>query len=192
MPFDQELGDLMNLSGCKGINFGVDALCDEQLTRLVRRHRVADIRNLLAILRKTGLNFMFDLMLGGPGETEQTLRQTFIAAQALDLPLVGVSEGVRVYPHTPLSRAMYSDPGAIAESLLQPTFFFSSALGKDPVGAIRSVLGDDPRFLLLSTPGDARSYNYAGDSWLSDAIANGARGAYWNILRTLRGPQPRA
>jgi len=187
LPFDQELAELMVASGCKGVNFGVDALCDRQLARLERLHRIVDIENLVNILGKTGLNFMFDLMFGGPGETEQTLYASYINALRLDLPLVGVSEGVRIYPDTSLSRELYSDQLAIEARLLEPTYFFSPALGHDPIGAIREVLRDDPRFLLLSAPGDARSYNYAGDNWLTEAIKNGARGAYWNIIRTMRG-----
>jgi radical SAM superfamily enzyme YgiQ (UPF0313 family) len=67
VPFDLELADLMIRSGCAGINFGVDSLCDEQLGRLGRRHRLTDVDALVGFLRKTQLNFMFDLLLGGLG-----------------------------------------------------------------------------------------------------------------------------
>jgi hypothetical protein len=186
VPFDAELAELMSRSGCAGINFGVDSLYDEQLERLGRRHRIGDIENLVSLLQKAGLNFMFDLLVGGPGETDETLHGTAEAAHCLDLPLVGVAMGVRVYPGTPLAGMLAREDGGITErigNLLEPAFYFSPALGEDPLGAVRECLGDDPRFLLLAGPEDERSYNYVGDNWLSDAIAKGARGAYWDIIR---------
>ena len=51
VPFDLELASLMKKAGCAGINFGVDSLCDEQLHRLGRVHRLSDVENLNNILR---------------------------------------------------------------------------------------------------------------------------------------------
>lgn len=186
VPFDAELAELMSRSGCAGINFGVDSLCNEQLERLGRRHRVSDIEDLVGVLREVGLNYMFDLLMGGLGETEETLRGTAEATRRLDLPLVGVAVGMRVYPGTPLAGMLAREDECITErigNMLEPAFHFSPALGEDPLDVVRECLGDDPRFLLLAGPEDERSYNYVGDTWLSDAIARGARGAYWDIIR---------
>jgi radical SAM superfamily enzyme YgiQ (UPF0313 family) len=186
VPFDAELADLMVRAGCAGINFGVDSLCDEQLDRLGRRHRLADVENLTGFLRGAGLNFMFDLLLGGLGETEGTVRATADVARRLDLPLVGVAVGMRVYPGTPISRLLAPQEEVSQGDrprLLEPEYYFSPELRDDPVGAIRQVLGDDCRFLLLAGPEDERNYNYVGDDWLARAIAEGARGAYWDIIR---------
>jgi len=180
LPFDNELAHLMAKSGCAGINFGVDSLCDEQLKRLGRRHRLSHIECLVSILQAEGLNFMFDLLLGGPGESEDTVRATVDEAQRLDLPLVGVAVGVGVYPGTPLAKKIRVET---AKNALEPTVYFSPALGDDPIGLVRQCLGSSPRFLLLAGPGEQGSYNYADDSWLSHAIENGARGAYWDIIR---------
>jgi hypothetical protein len=185
LPFDGELAGLMAASGCAGVNFGVDSLCDEQLRRLGRRHRLADVEELVRVLRKAGLNFFFDMLLGGIGETGQTLQSTAEACRRLELPLVGVAEGMRVYPGTPLCEQLEAEPDTECspDGLLEPRFYFSPALGEDPPGAIRQVLGDDPRFLLLARDGDTRNYNYVGDDRLCRAIAAGARGAYWDIIR---------
>jgi radical SAM superfamily enzyme YgiQ (UPF0313 family) len=183
VPFDRDLAGLMVRSGCAGINFGVDSLCDEQLRRLGRRYRLSDIETLVGLMRDAGLNFMFDLLLGGPGETPGTVRNTALEARRLDLPLVGVAEGIRVYPGTPVSRVLEKDGADGDAGLVEPTYFFSPALGNEPAAAIRAELADDPRFLLLARPGDDRNYNYVGDTRLCDAIAGGARGAYWDIIR---------
>ena len=185
LPFDSELARLMAKSGCAGINFGVDSLCDGQLKRLRRRHRLSHIENLVSTLRAEGLNFMFDLLLGGPGESEDTVRATADEAQRLDLPLIGVAVGVGIYPGTPLSKKIRAET---AENALKPAVYISPALGDDPIGLVRQCLGSSPRFLLLAGPGEQGSYNYVDDVWLSRAIENGARGAYWDIIRGMRLP----
>jgi radical SAM superfamily enzyme YgiQ (UPF0313 family) len=188
VPFDEELVRLMARAGCAGVNFGVDSLCDEQLQALGRRHRLTDLQRLVSWLRQAGLTFIFDLLLGGHGETPETVRRTARAAEELEVPLLGVAEGMRVYPNTPLYGLLKQQQPELPEDLLEPTFYFSPDLGSDPVGEIRQILGDDPRYLLLARPGEQRSYNYVGDDWLSDAIAGGARGAYWDIIRRRNQP----
>ncbi len=193
LGFDRELASLMKAAGCAGINFGVDSLCDEQLRRLRRKHRLAEVRELVHLLRVEGLNYIFDLLVGGPGETEATLRTTISAARALDVPLVGIAAGIRVYAGTSLAKAVAAgrikdglDPRAADCASGQPLFYVSPHLGNDPLALVNHLVGDDPRFLLLSRPADKASYNYAGDEVLTRLIARGARGAYWDILRQQR------
>ena len=192
VPFDRELAQLAKRSGCAGINFGVDSLCDEQLLRLDRRHDWRDIAELVHILREEGLNFMFDLLVGGPGETERTVRATIDRVKELDIPLVGISVGVRVYPHTPLGKAVasgFSSEGLHPRTscLSEPVFYLSPLLGNDPVALVHQLVAKDPRFLFLSAPADEESYNYADDEFLCKLIEEGNRGAYWDIIgRTKR------
>jgi hypothetical protein len=87
-------------------------------------------------------------------------------------------------------RRHYSGP----IDLLQPTFYISPALGDRPAGLVRDLIGDDPRFFPPEeeagagrTPA-AGDHNYNANQALIEAIAAGARGAYWDILRRLRGP----
>ena len=187
IPFDEELARLMVESGCEGINFGVDSLNDSVLERLGRRHRLRDIEQLVSILRNVGINFIIDLLLGGVGETEETLRATRYESHRLDLPLMGAAEGLRVYPGTPLWHQLEQSRQLeyTASDLLDPRFYFSPALGDNPTAVIREVLADDPRFLLLDRDGHERNYNYVGDNRLCQAIAEGARGAYWDIIRQI-------
>jgi radical SAM superfamily enzyme YgiQ (UPF0313 family) len=189
IPFDQELAALMNRAGCAGIDFGVDSLCDEQLRRLGRLHSSNDIDQLVRLLRREGINYMFDLLIGGPGETEHTLRETIDRARQFDVPLVGMAAGVRVYPHTPLAEAIVD--GSIREGLHpdareaphQPVFYLSPLLGDDAFALIHQLVNGDPRFLILSAPAETGSYNYADDEVLCQLIEKGARGAYWDIIR---------
>ncbi len=189
-PFDAELADLMKRAGCAGINFGVDSLCDEQLKRLGRSHSVSDVRQLAHLLKEERINYMFDLLVGGPGETKETVKATINQAKALDVPLIGIAAGIRIYPETPLSKALAE--GSTGEKVVHPEagrtlpdpiFYLSPHLGSDASALTNELVAGDPRFMFLSAPAEEGSYNYADDDALCQLIKDGARGAYWDILR---------
>ncbi|MFP3976227.1 MAG: B12-binding domain-containing radical SAM protein [Dehalococcoidia bacterium] len=187
VPFDRELVTLMRKSGCNGIGFGVDSLHDEQLARLGRTHRIANVQRLVATLKDEGMNFMIDLLAGGPGETEETLRYSIDKVRELDVPLAGIALGLRVYAGTPLAKAL--SKGSIKEGLHpgsedtpELSYYLSPNLGDDAFSLLGQLVGGDSRFLSLSLPSEEGSYNYAGDEMLSTLIKKGARGAYWDIL----------
>ena len=79
-----------------------------------------------------------------------------------------------------------------AVDLLQPTFYISSALGDHPGKLVCELIGDDERFFPPAEEapdnqdGGLSDHNYNDNQPLVDAIAAGARGAYWDILRRLR------
>jgi radical SAM superfamily enzyme YgiQ (UPF0313 family) len=192
VPFDRELANLMKRAGCAGVNFGADSICDEQLRRLGRRHTVNDIQKLAQILKEQDLNYIVDLLVGGPGETEETIRATIQQVRQLDLPLAGIAAGLRVYPDTPLSNAINNGtlrgklfPGADCAAD-EPLFYLSPHLTVESLSLVNELIGDDPRFLFLASPNEEGSYNYADDDALAQLIEQGARGAYWDIIRRNR------
>lgn len=191
-PFDRELADLMKRAGCAGVNFGVDSLSDEQLSRLGCSHSVSDVERLVTVLNQEGLDYMFDFLVGGPGETEETVKTTIEHIRRLDVPLAGMAAGVRVYPGTQLSRDIASGrirvglyPEASSE-LDEPLFYLSPHLDEGVFHFINEIVADDPRFLSLAAPTEEGSYNYADDEALSKMIEAGARGAYWHIISESR------
>ena len=187
VPFDPELANLMKRAGCYGVNFGVDSLYDEQLLRLGRRHSKADVGRLVQILQEQGLNYMFDLLVGGPGETEATIAMTIDGIKELSVHLAGIAAGVRIYPGTPLGDAVIgSDKGGLnpkdGNALYDPIFYLSPCLGDDVSELIDKLTAGDSRFLFLASPAEQGSYNYADAEVLCQMIKEGARGAYWDII----------
>jgi hypothetical protein len=132
---------------------------------------------------------MFDLLIGGPGETVSTIRTSIDRAKEFGIPLVGIAAGVRVYPGTPLEKAI--DDGRIIGGLHlgtepaphEPVFYLSPSLGDNVPKLIAQMVANDPRFLFLAAPEEDGSYNYADDERLSLLIKQGARGAYWDIIK---------
>ncbi|MFC1716549.1 B12-binding domain-containing radical SAM protein [Candidatus Poribacteria bacterium] len=195
-PFSEELMCLMQEAGCIGIDFGVDSGNDVILKNLGRRHRKEDVRKLAKLCHKYGMIFMYDLLLGGPGETEDTLRETIELMKEAQPSRVGVSAGVRIYPRTPLAKMIRKDgvskdnPALFGnvednEDFFQPIFYISPSIGGDIHSYVSELIGGDDRFLVGSQEDITENYNYNDNSVLVEAIRNGARGAFWAILLDL-------
>jgi radical SAM superfamily enzyme YgiQ (UPF0313 family) len=194
IPFDKELAQLMKHAGCYGINFGVDSLSDEQLSRLGRNHSTREITSLVNLLSKEGFNYIFDLLVGGPGETEETLAATIKRTKELDIPLVGIAAGIRIYPGTTFSKNLANV--SIREGVVplhskitdlgKPVFYLSPHLNHSVSELINELIDNDPRFLFLGKPSQDGSYNYANDDKLCRVIEAGSRGAYWDIIQRQR------
>ncbi|MCX7887631.1 MAG: cobalamin-dependent protein [Verrucomicrobiae bacterium] len=186
-PFDDEMAAWLRRAGCVGIDFGADSGSDEMLARLGRAFRAEDLADTARICRRHGIRFMFDLLVGGPGETRQTLQETVTLMRRLQPDCVGVSIGMRVYPGTPATD-LFRVNGAPQTSpdLLKPAFYVSPALGPQIADIVRELVAGDPRFFLPTPSPQNPNYNYNDNTVLVQAIANGARGAYWDILSRIR------
>ena len=195
-PFDAELADAMARAGCAGINFTGDAAAGEMLAAYAQPHRREDLERAVRLCRERGMAVMVDLLLGGPGETEATLRESIDCLKQVGPDCCGAALGLRVYPDTEMARRiadmgpMETNPGirrryAGPVDLLQPTFYIAPELGDQPARLVRDLIAGDQRFF---PPSDedlaAGDHNYNDNSALVAAIAGGARGAYWHILKT--------
>jgi radical SAM superfamily enzyme YgiQ (UPF0313 family) len=205
LPFDADLAEAMAQAGCVGINFTGDSGCDSMLRTYRQQHNKEDLATAVKLCRLNKIAVMIDLLLGGPGETPQTTRETIDYIKKIDPDCAGAALGIRVYPGTAMEqivaeelrgptngniRRKYSGP----INLLKPTFYISEALGEQPAELVRDLIAGDRRFfepavenLNQSTESsDAANYNYNENLLLTQAIREGARGAYWDILRRLR------
>jgi radical SAM superfamily enzyme YgiQ (UPF0313 family) len=200
--FDDELARAMCAAGCVGVNFGADHGCDVQLARLGRDHRAADLERAASLCRTLGIACMFDLLLGAPGDTREGIRTTLELMRRLEPTRVGISLGVRVYPGTPLAEEVIRGPLAAQpglsgnltdnDDLTRPVFFLEPALGPDIMGEVAAQVSGDKRFFCADPEADLADYNYRENTTLTDAIAAGHRGAFWDILRRLQEGLPPA
>lgn len=197
VPFDREMADLFRRAGCVGIDFGVDSAHPQVLRSLGREHTPEDIERAALLCREYGITFMFDLLMGGPGETFETIRHTIEFMRKLEPDCVGIAVGVRVYEGTRMaglvrtlseSGSKSGVYGSVVDNLqfLKPVFYVSPDLGSNVMQYIQEVIGDDPRFFLPLTESSESNYNYNANELLCEAIRDGARGAYWDILRKMR------
>lgn len=195
-PFDEALARAMARAGCAGINFGVDHGDPGMIRRLDRHYTPQDLENTVKACRSAGLAVMFDMLFGAPGETRDSLATAIDMMRSLDVDRVGLSCGVRVYPHTPLARQvqaqgpMASNPnlhGATEdnEDFLRPLFYVEAKLDGNIHDLVSELVDSDRRFLHTNPNQVDGNYNYNNHVVLAQAIRDGERGAYWDILRRL-------
>lgn len=199
--FDAALAQAAARAGCVGINFGVDHGDPAMLDRLGHGYGPGAVRQTVAACREAGLTVMYDMLFGAPGETRESLARAIALMQELDVDRVGLSCGIRVYPNTPLAGWIQAQGPLAAnrhlhgvtednDDLLRPIFFIEAALGLDIHAIVTELTQGDPRFLHADPNQRDGNYNYNDNSVLVDAIAGGARGAYWDILRRIERAEP--
>ena len=204
-PFDADLAEAMARAGCVGIDFTGDSACESMLKTYHQQHHREDLAAAVKLCRDNKIAVMIDLLLGGPGETPETVRETIEFIRKIDPDCAGAALGVRIYPRTAMEkivmqelrsgngvaiRRKYAGP----VDLLKPTFYISEALGENPAEMVNDLIDGDQRFfepateadLQASKDSDASDYNYNENVLLTEAIQKGARGAYWHILHQLR------
>ena len=199
-PFDAEMAAAMKKAGCVGINFTGDS-ADAEMLRIYRQpHRREDLEKAVRLCRSNGIKVMIDLMLGGPGETPESLATTINFVKKINPDCAGTSLGIHIYPGTDIVQTILSEGPmelnpAIRRKyagnvdLFRPTFYISKELGPNPARLVKDLIAGDPRFFepMEETPeANTTDHNYNDNTALVDAIAQGARGAYWDILHSLR------
>ena len=86
---DEENLVLMKKAGCWQISFGIESGSQEILTTIHKNVTLEQIRSAVKLCRKVGILSKGFFIVGHPGETEATLRQTLDFA--LELPLDDIS-----------------------------------------------------------------------------------------------------
>jgi radical SAM superfamily enzyme YgiQ (UPF0313 family) len=186
-PFSRDLAKKMKQAGCLGINFGVDSGDPEMLKRLKRNFTPGDIIEVARTCKDEGIIIMFDLLLGGPGETRDSIIQTIRLMKEADPDRVGLSVGLRVYPGTELADQLGKKSSKQVKinpvDLVNPLFFLEPEVAPFIFEWLDKSIANDPRFLFFDPTRPAQNYNYNANQRLVEAIRKGYRGAYWDILR---------
>ena len=132
---DDELVDLMRRSGFVEACLGIDAGSDPMLRSLGKNFTVADIIRARQALRGAGIPVMWFLLLGAPGETRETIAETFRTVDRVAGPfdLVNIGVGIRVYKGAPIAGLwLQNHPGA-PENFLEPLSYAPPGLGIDEI-----------------------------------------------------------
>lgn len=133
---DDALIEKMAKAGCMEVSFGFESGSEKILKRLNKKFTPDDVRKISEILKKHGIARLGFLLLGGPGETEDTVEQSLHFADSLNLEAMKITTGIRIYPYTDLAKiAIRERVIESEEELLLPKFYMVSAL-KDRISDI--------------------------------------------------------
>ena len=153
-----ELLAAMRHAGFRTLGITAESASDPVLERLEKGFSAARVREVAERVERSGIRALWIFLVGGPGETRETLEETLnFAGWRLNRgDSVYLTVGLRVYPGTTLHRIAIAE-GRVAQedSLLDPTFYFSDGLGfGETVQRLKEFSADHPRFMFSA---DSRS-----------------------------------
>jgi anaerobic magnesium-protoporphyrin IX monomethyl ester cyclase len=153
-----ELLSAMKRAGFRSLGITAESASDDVLEKLQKGFDAAKVREVAERVERFGIKTLWIFLVGGPGETERTLEETlaFAAWRLSRGDAVYLTVGLRIYPGTTLHRIAIDENVVEKDStLLDPTFYFSSALDFDStVARLKRFAGAHPRFMFSA---DSRS-----------------------------------
>jgi tryptophan 2-C-methyltransferase len=176
-PFSKELACAMRRAGCVGIDFGADNGNEEMLKRLGRDFGPTEILNATRWAKEEGMAVMLDLLLGSPEESRESIEQTIELVKKAGPDRIGVCLGVRIYPGTEIDNQVGGGDSS------DPVFFLEPRIAPYVSEWLTTMIGEDRRFLFFDPSKPKQNYNYNANQRLVEAIRQGHRGAFWDILR---------
>jgi radical SAM superfamily enzyme YgiQ (UPF0313 family) len=125
----EELVRAMAGAGCTDVALGFESGAPPVLREMNKRFSPKDVRRVADLLAARGIRRFGFLLLGGPGETRETVEESIAFARSLKLEEVRVTVGIRIYPGTPLAhRALKEGVIRSEEDLLHPKFYLAPGL----------------------------------------------------------------
>lgn len=124
-----ELLEVMRRAGCDAVEFGTDSGSPAILKALSKSFTVEQVKTASLLCHDAGLDFAHYIIFGGPGETEETVLDTFRLMDELEPTAVIAMTGVRIYPGTDLHRTALEEGIVTKETdLLTPVFYLAPAI----------------------------------------------------------------
>ena len=157
---DSRILDAMTRLGANVGMIGIDSGSDAMLESYCKPFRMDQVEKFMEIRKGYDLRFLWTFILGGPGETEQTLDQSFRFIDSLPSTDVAyIVLGARVYKQTQLyEQALKENVIDRSDSLLKPIFYFSKLLDKDNTEQRIANWQSERDNVLTDTVSNSRAY----------------------------------
>jgi len=130
-PFnlDEPTLRLFQKAGLTHIEFGTESLSDSTLKHYGKHFTVDDVVRISDLCNRAGIYFAHFMILGGYGETEESISESFENSRRIENSVFFPYVGMRIYPHTRLYdlalREGYLDPG---DDLLEPVYYIAGGI----------------------------------------------------------------
>ncbi len=144
----EELIREMAHAGCAEVSLGFESANESVLDALGKRFSPVDVCVTSGLLARYRIKRTGFLLLGGPGETLKSSKESLTFADSLGLEAVKVSFGLRIYPGTRLAETAVRE-GVIEkdDDLLLPRFYLAADLGDRLPGLVSSWLSTRPHWM---------------------------------------------
>ncbi|GFE61034.1 lipid biosynthesis B12-binding/radical SAM protein [Geobacter sp. AOG2] len=124
--------DVMLAAGCDAVEYGTESGAPLMLRNLGKAFTVADVREGSRLCRERQVDFAHYILFGGPGETRETILESFGLMDELEPTAIIAMTGIRIFPGTPLHRTALAE-GIIDNTtdLMEPVFYISPAVREE-------------------------------------------------------------
>jgi radical SAM superfamily enzyme YgiQ (UPF0313 family) len=138
----------MAKAGCKEVSLGFESGSENILHVMNKRFHPGEIRQASRLLADYGIQQMGFLLLGGPGETKETVEESLSFADSLPINALKLTIGIRIYPYTSLAATALQE-GLISpdDNLLFPTFYMVKDLEPWLRTTVDAWIADRPRWM---------------------------------------------
>ncbi|MDR2848023.1 MAG: radical SAM protein [Bacteroidales bacterium] len=133
---------LFKQAGLTHVEFGTDSFSDQQLKNMNKHFHFSDILAHSRNCEDLGIFYAHFLILGGYGETEDTLNETFEHSKQLGITVIFPFVGMRIYPETALCDIALKE-GVISHrnELINPVYYVSKDINIDTMEARAMATG---------------------------------------------------
>jgi radical SAM superfamily enzyme YgiQ (UPF0313 family) len=149
-----ELVEMMRSAGFMEISCTPESGSDKMLRSLDKNFSVKDVANASRHLKGSGIPVIWYFLFGSPGETEETVGETFdfIEGNISSRDLVFITSGIRILPGSPLyDQAVAEGQLHPRESVLEPVWYRPAGIDLERMKYMidREVISH-PNFINLS------------------------------------------
>jgi hypothetical protein len=125
--------------GFRDVDLGAEAGCDAMLKSLGKNFAKNDLLRAADLLHQRKIPITWYLLVGAPGETAETLKETFdtINRAASRWDLINIGVGIRIYDGAPIAaQVKHDNPACTEDNFLRPVHYTPEALSLHEVKAI--------------------------------------------------------
>jgi radical SAM superfamily enzyme YgiQ (UPF0313 family) len=133
----EEYFTVMADAGCRHVEFGTESLSDTMLNSYRKPFRAVDVFIAHRQVRATRIHVAHYFLLGGPGESEQTVAETLQGIERLDRSVFFLFIGARIYPGTSLYDTAIAERKIDSRTdMLNPVFYTPDGINLEKIKAL--------------------------------------------------------
>lgn len=133
----RQLLELMGQAGCDAVEYGSDSGSAVMLKNMGKSFTVENILASSRLCHELGMDFAHYMLFGGPGETRETVLESFSLMDEVEPVAVIAMTGIRIYPGTAMEQiALREGVISAGDSLLEPVFYIAPAIRDELCGLI--------------------------------------------------------
>lgn len=119
-------------AGLTHIEFGTESLSDTTLKNYGKHFDTEEVVRVSAHCNEVGIYFCHFMIIGGYGETEDTINESFENSKRIENTVFFPFVGMRIYPGTALHKiALEQRIVAASDNLLEPVYYISPGINYD-------------------------------------------------------------